>query len=365
MDEPIEILAIDDNPYAMRLIREVLSDVPRLKFRMDQQQRLSDGLTALASQQFDIILLDLTLPDSVGLETFNTMQAEAPQTPIVILTNADDDRLALEAVRKGAQDYLVKNDMDGRILARSINYAIERHHATLEVQKLQEEVTNLTVREQRRIGQELHDGLGQHLTGVGLMAKSLQSRLEAESSPAAADAAELSELITEAKRQVGAVVRGLHPVDVDAEGLTIALSNLANNITRQCNVNCTFDSAERAHIADNQVATYLYHIAQEAVNNAVKYAEASHIAIRLDPEGKRVQLSVSDNGKGLPVENAAAEQATEDGQDGGGIHRGLGLKIMQYRASVIGAHLEINSSPGSGVTVVCQLSTDAGDDQAG
>ncbi len=356
MNEPIEILAIDDNPYAMRLIREILSEVPRLKVHFNEQQRLSDGLAAFAQQRFDVILLDLTLPDSVGLETFNTMRAAAPSTPIVILTNADDDRLALEAVRKGAQDYLVKNDLDGRILARSINYAIERQAAALEVQKLQEEVTNLTIREQRRIGQELHDGLGQHLTGVGLMAKSLQRRLEAQGSAAAEDAAELSALITQAKHQVGNVVRGLHPVDVDAEGLTIALSNLAENITRQCGVNCTFDSTQRAHITDNQVATYLFHIAQEAVNNAVKYATASHIVIRLDPLGNYVQLSVEDDGGGLPVDYA--EPKPPPAEDEETPRGGMGLRIMQYRASVIGATLEITSVEGEGVRVVCKLAND-------
>ncbi|QDU93186.1 hybrid sensor histidine kinase/response regulator [Lignipirellula cremea] len=337
---PINILAIDDNPYAIRLIREILSGVRHLQFEMRHEQRLSLGLRALEEETFDLILLDLTLPDSFGLDTFDDFLKPAAETPIVILTNADDDSLALEAVRRGAQDYLVKNQLDGRLLARAIRYAIERQAASVELKSLQQEVTDMALREQRRIGQQLHDGLGQHLTGVALMAKSLQRKLEGEQSAATDASAELVELIVEAQGQVRALVKGLYPVDVDAEGLRIALQQLAQSTIRTCGVSCSFDSEERVSIENNNTATQLFHIAQEAVNNAVKHGNARHIAIRLDSRENDLVLIIRDDGCGLP---APAEEI-----------RGMGMQIMQYRANSIGASIEF-ASQGNGVSVVCRL----------
>ncbi|MBN1813542.1 MAG: GAF domain-containing protein [Anaerolineae bacterium] len=125
-DRPTKILLIEDNPADARLLRKMLAEARRFPFDLQQADRLSTGLERLVSHDIDIILLDLSLPDSEGLDTFTQTLAHAPQTPIVVLSGLDDAEIALEAVRAGAQDYLTKAEVDGNLLARTIHYAIER-----------------------------------------------------------------------------------------------------------------------------------------------------------------------------------------------------------------------------------------------
>jgi signal transduction histidine kinase len=122
--QPIKVLLIEDNPGDARLIKEYLSEIPCKAFEMEWVDRLSEGLKHLDGK--DVAVLDLTLPDSMGLDTFKRVHSEAPALPVIVLTGNDDDSLALKALQDGAQDYLVKGQVSGQLLARSIRYSIER-----------------------------------------------------------------------------------------------------------------------------------------------------------------------------------------------------------------------------------------------
>jgi GAF domain-containing protein/DNA-binding response OmpR family regulator len=128
-DRPTRILLIEDNPADARLLQKMLAEAKRFPFELEQADRLSAGLERLAGDDIDVVLLDLSLPDSRGLDTFTRALVQAPHTPIVVLSGLDDEKLAVEAVRAGAQDYLAKAEVDGNLLARSIRYAIERKRA--------------------------------------------------------------------------------------------------------------------------------------------------------------------------------------------------------------------------------------------
>jgi serine phosphatase RsbU (regulator of sigma subunit) len=125
-DSPIHILLVEDNPGDARLLRETLREVPAEQFALAQVERLDQALQRLAEHHFDVVLLDLSLPDSQGLETCARMHAGAPRAPLVVLTGLDDETVAVQAMQKGAQDYLVKGQVDGNMLMRSMRYAIER-----------------------------------------------------------------------------------------------------------------------------------------------------------------------------------------------------------------------------------------------
>lgn len=127
-DEPVRVLLVEDNPADARLLRETLRDTSR-QFDIAHVERLSQGLEALDEQRFDIVLLDLSLPDGQGLETFERVHSHAPYVPIVVLSGLSDELLATEAVHRGAQDYLVKGQADAAVLVRSMIYAIERQHS--------------------------------------------------------------------------------------------------------------------------------------------------------------------------------------------------------------------------------------------
>ena len=125
-DKLIKILIIEDNPEDLRLIEEMLNEVKSPLFELHHSKRLSDGLRCLVRNSYDILLLDLSLPDSVGLDTFFSVYEQAPEIPIVILSGFNDEETAIKAVSEGAQDYLVKGQVNSLLLSRSISYAIER-----------------------------------------------------------------------------------------------------------------------------------------------------------------------------------------------------------------------------------------------
>jgi len=125
-EKPVKVLLIEDNPGDVRLIREMLSEASGAQFNLEWAERLSTGLNRLTKRKIDVVLLDLGLSDSRGLDTFASVHAQAPQVPIVVLTGLADEMLAVKALREGVQDYLVKGKVDSNLLVRAIRYAIER-----------------------------------------------------------------------------------------------------------------------------------------------------------------------------------------------------------------------------------------------
>ncbi|MFB3895171.1 MAG: HD domain-containing phosphohydrolase [bacterium] len=136
LDKPIKVMLIEDNPGDARLIREMLKETEEFEFEVLCLDRLSRGLEHLARESQDIVLLDLGLPDSTGLETFNKLYQQKRELPVIVLTGLDDKTVAVNAVREGAQDYVVKGDIIGKLLVRSIRYAIERKRAEEKIIRL-------------------------------------------------------------------------------------------------------------------------------------------------------------------------------------------------------------------------------------
>ena len=128
-NETIKTLLVEDDPDDVRMVRQMLTTTEGARFHVECADRLSTGITLLAEDKSDVVLLDLWLPDSQGLDTLRKVLTQAPQTPVVVLTSMDDTATAVEAVREGAQDYLVKGQVDSNLLARCIQYAIERRRA--------------------------------------------------------------------------------------------------------------------------------------------------------------------------------------------------------------------------------------------
>ncbi len=208
-----------------------------------------------------------------------------------------------------------------------------------ERKRLEKTVLEISEREQRRIGQDLHDGLGQHLTGVAFMTKVQEQRLAERGIPEAADAAKIVELVNDAIRKTRELSRGLLPVVSDAHGLMSALRLYATEIEDLFGIACVFQCEEAVLIHDAPMATHLYHIAQEAVNNAIKHGHAKNILIRLFCGEHQGTLVVKDDGAG--IERPLAP------------HAGVGLHIMGYRAGMIGGSLDVHREQPRGTSVTC------------
>jgi signal transduction histidine kinase len=212
--------------------------------------------------------------------------------------------------------------------------------------RLQKEILETSERVQRRIGYDLHDGLGQHLTGTALAGQVLGQKLAGRSLPEAAEADRLVELIQEAIELTRALARSLHPIEVQTGRLADNFQELAASASNRFKVSCQFECHPAMPSPDVNVATHLYRIAQESITNAVRHGKASHINIRLDAKGNKIVLTIIDDGIGLP-ENARNSD-------------GLGLHIMAYRSSLIGATINIERvSPLGGTRVTCTLASDS------
>jgi two-component system CheB/CheR fusion protein len=206
--------------------------------------------------------------------------------------------------------------------------------------RLEQQLVELAEQERRRIGQELHDSLGQQISALGVLATSLQTTLEEQSSPNLERMEQLVHGIEDAKAQVRLLSRGLLPVEVDAEGLMHALRELTARREEVFGVACIFDCPRTVHVDDNSTATHLYRIAQESINNAVQHAHAEQIIVSLREDGQ-ITLQVRDNGIGLPADPSTAA--------------GSGLRIMRYRAGLIGGTLSMAAGEDGGTVVTCSI----------
>jgi signal transduction histidine kinase len=206
--------------------------------------------------------------------------------------------------------------------------------------RLQREVLGISEREQARIGHDLHDGLGQTLTGVVSLVEALEFSLTGE---AQKDAARIGELAREAIQEVRRLSHGLSPAAVKHRGLGGALQLLAEtvriNFRRPCQ--CEIDHALPS--LDDDVETHLFRIAQEAVTNAMRHAQPKKIGLHLSRQGEEGLLIIEDDGRGLP--KAKAKKAS----------KGIGLRVMDYRAQIIEADVQLLPREGGGVQVVCRF----------
>jgi signal transduction histidine kinase len=229
------------------------------------------------------------------------------------------------------------NELDQRVRDRTAD--LKREMAQRE--RLDQEIAEVADRERRRLGQTLHDSLGQHLTGTALAAQVLREKLAERSATEVAEADKVVHYIEEGIDLTRNLARGFFSPELEADGLDVALNGLAVNISERFRVPCTFNGDDAVHVGDATTATQLYHIAQEAVMNAVKHAGASKIDIELVRNGQKLTLAVSDDGHGFP------EKLPEP--------PGLGLRLMAHGASLIGGKLAIARNRRGGTLVTCKL----------
>jgi PAS domain S-box-containing protein len=208
-----------------------------------------------------------------------------------------------------------------------------------ERKRLEKEILEISNREQQRIGHDLHDGVCQQLAGIAYRVDILADQLQEKKFPEASEAERIGGLVNDAITQTRSVARGLFPVHLEESGLVLALEDLAANATNLFKIKCDFAGNGPAPPLENGVAAHLYYIAQEAVLNAVKHGNAAHVTISLKHAGSHYELSIRDNGSGF--------------EPGNGNSKGMGVRIMQYRARTIGATLDLKSAPGDGTRITC------------
>jgi len=208
-------------------------------------------------------------------------------------------------------------------------------------EELEKELLAVSERERRLIGHDLHDSLCQHLTGTALAGQVLGEKLAARSLPEADDASRVVELIEDGITLARNLARGLSPLQLESDGLEVALESLAATAADQFKIRCQFVCETVDLLNDLAAATHLYRIAQEAISNAVRHGKAKSVTLTLTGSSDAATLRIEDDGVGLPEFSPRRE--------------GMGLRIMAHRAAILGGQFSIHRRLSGGTIAECNF----------
>ncbi|HEX9872602.1 MAG TPA: hybrid sensor histidine kinase/response regulator [Candidatus Tectomicrobia bacterium] len=365
-DYEIKGLLVEDDPAVARLLREMLK-TEAAPFELVQMSHLGDALQHLGDERFDVILLDLSLPDSHGLETFTKVYQHAPQTPIVVLTGLDDETVASQAVRQGAQDYLRKGEINGRSLVRAIRFAVERHRVTTALtQDLQAQLSEKAGL-LSHVSHELTTPLTATHGFMRLLLEDLAGNLSPQQHESLGIALEgvdhirlmLTDLLTATQAHTGKLTiepRRVSLLDLIPEALARVKSRaMEKQLTLAFEVPSLLPPVNADPERLQQVLIHL-------LDNAIKFTpELGRITVQAAPDANPdvVCIKVHDTGCGISPEGLPRifERLYREDSPVGGDRKGLGLGlyICQELVSLHGGHIEVDSELGRGSTFAVTL----------
>ncbi|WP_088242313.1 hybrid sensor histidine kinase/response regulator [Calothrix rhizosoleniae] len=378
---PVKILLIEDNLAEARLLQEFLKQAKSHEFIVVHAQRLAAGLQKLRTDHYDVILLDLTLPDSQGLVSLPPLMSQVPSTPIVVLTNLNDDELALEAVREGAQDYLVKRQVNVAILIRSIRYAIERKQAlealrhvnqTLE-NRVEEKTAELVKAKEinqfksefvSMLSHDIRNPLNTILLAAGLLQNSdrklTQEKKQNHFQLIRSAIKNMAHLLDEVSL-IGKADAGKLECELICLDLTAFCSEIASNAKLQAaevKVNVVFSSHDEdlgGILCDESL---LRHILENLLGNAIKYSPpGGKVSFEISKQDQKIIFQIQDWGIGIP--EAEQKKLFQPFYRASNIDNipgtGMGLAIVKKCVDAHNGEISVNSKVGLGTTVTVQL----------
>lgn len=362
--EAINVLLVEDNLGDARLMFESMEEALPGQFKLNHVRRLSETLEYLWEKTCNVVLLDLGLPDSHGLETLVLVRAQAPDVPIVVLTGFQDEEMGEQALQSGAQDYLVKGQVDSKLLGRSMRYAIARKEAELaviqgglalaradELQRSRQRLIAFHEQVRRSVAKQLQDGVQKDLrVAVGRLRELL------EAAPSARDTTlvvteVIDSLNLTSEQRVGALSQGLYPLTL-GQGLGWTFQSfrsfgdhLAAAPEIEIEIDTELQRQERANpnLFPETVGLALYRIAEEALANVARHAKARKVVLRLDPLLQREgwwRLTVRDDGEGFEVMD---------------VQHGLGIATMYDYARAMDGQCVVQSTPGEGTEITAAV----------
>ena len=377
MNRPLQVLVIEDSEDDAALLEIELQRAGYAPacHRIETSEALS---SALERRGWDLVIADYHLPQFDGIAALALVKETGLDLPFIIVSGYITDEAAVAAMKAGAHDYVMKDNLvrlgqaverelreaEVRRERRRAEEALRRAYDELEMrvqertadlrtanarlktaiaerQRLEYELLEITEKERRRIGLDLHDDLGQQLSGLALMTKGLELKLAKRGARETSDAARIHNLVQQALTHARDLAHDLATLDLTEDDLPAAFDGLAKRAAELFRISCRFEAEGSLPLLESNIGSQLYKIAQEAVTNAIKHAKASRVGISLANGSDAVILTVHNNG--LPFPNLKSTST------------GMGLRIMNYRANLIGATLEIDSAGARGTRVICTV----------
>jgi signal transduction histidine kinase len=384
LSHDIKVLLIEDNLAEARLLKEILKGNEKKEFHLVNVSRLSEGISLLQQTNFDAILLDLTLPDSQGLESLAPLLIIAPKVPIVVLTNTNDDNLALEAVRRGAQDYLIKREVRLDILTRSLCYAIERKQMeealkesnealkmsvierTNQLEKAQE-LNQLKTEFVSMLSHDFRNPLNKILLSAGLLEES-RDRLTKDQQVTyfrmiRSAIKDMDQLLTEVLL-IGRADSGRLYCQFDQVDLLDYCQKLVESFTvkldHQSAITFKIEGGLERGLWDTNL---IKHILTNLLGNAIKYSpQGTPVEFTITVAAEQVIFKIVDRGIGIPSKDQ--EHLFKPFYRGGNVDNiqgtGLGLAIVERCVEAHQGQIYLESEEGKGtmITIILPILTD-------
>lgn len=343
---PIKVLIVEDDPQVARFITKKMLKAGDGLYDWKHAESLGAGMGLLGSEQFDVILLDLGLPDSEGLDTLVRAFEKAGGVPIIVLTGMYEEETAIKAFEMGAAEYFYKPQADENSLRRAIRYAIERGRGQRKLKESEERLRGLSHRlvevqeeERRRIARELHDEIGQTLTAL-----EIKLEMASRSREGTDKLDESRTIVSDLMAKVRDLSLDLRPAMLDDLGLLPTLLWHFERYTSQTGVRVDFRySGLKERIAKPEAETAAFRIIQEALTNVARHAGVEKVKVRVYCDGELLRCRVEDRGIGFVPGRELTKVSSS------------GLSGMQERASLLGGRLMISSEPDAGTSVAAEL----------
>jgi len=373
----VRVLMIEDSETDGFLLERALTrgGLPAKCRRVDTAEAMSD---ALDQEPWDVILADHSMPQFSAPEALQIMQQKNLDLPFIIVSGHIEEMTAVLAMKSGAHDYIMKDrlarlvpaverelrEAEMRRAQRECELALRRAHDELEMRvesrtaalqeakaklenafeerrRLETELLEIAENERRRIGFDLHDDLGQKLTGILLLTQALEQQLTHERHSAAPDAHRISDLIGEVISHTHNLARQFSSIDVRGDNLPAVLENLDASVEKMFGLPCSLDVKGEIPPLPANTTVQLYKIAQEAISNAIKHGKATRVWLSAACSGDQLVLTIRNDGHPFSLPEGKKTR--------------MGLRIMNYRANTIGATFDIKPNHKSGTIVTCTL----------